>query len=197
MFSQVLAIAADNASANDVMIDKLSNALPIFPGEEHRVRCFNHVINLVAKSLLKLFDVPKKSSSATVDAAEEALQGLAGDLDVEELQTQLGEFLAQGDIDADDEDDVEDTLSRMTDAERSAFRLAVAPIRSALVKVSVIELQYLQPHRSSRFENSHSRLFIQLPSSCPSGNGSVKRTTAFKTYYLEMSQPDGIQRMTC
>jgi hypothetical protein len=122
------------------MIDKMSTALPIFPGEEHHVHCFNHIINLVAKSLLKLFDVPKKSASETVDDAEMALQGLAGDLDLEELQTQLGEFLAQGDADADNEDDVVDALSRMTDAERTAFRSAVAPIQSALVKVSVIEL---------------------------------------------------------
>ena len=138
-FPQVLAIAADNASANDVMIDELSKSLPIFPGEEHRVRCFNHIINLVAKSLLKLFDVPKKSATGTEDAAEVALQGLAGDLDLEELQTQLGEFLARGDAEVDDEDDVVDAMSRMSDTERKAFRLAVAPIRSALVKVSVIE----------------------------------------------------------
>jgi hypothetical protein len=128
LFPQVLTIAADNASANDIMIDELSKSLPIFPGEEHRVHCFNHIINLVAKSLLKLFDIPKKSATGTGDAAEVALQGLAGDLDLEELQTQLGEFLARGDAKVDDEDDVVDAILTMSDTERKAFRLAVAPI---------------------------------------------------------------------
>jgi hypothetical protein len=127
-FSQVLTVAADNVSANDVIIDEMSTALPIFPGEECCMHCFNHIINLVAKSLWKLFDVLKKSASGTVDDAEKALQGLAGDLDLEELQTQLGEFLAQGDANADNEDDVVDALSRMTDAERTAFQSAVALI---------------------------------------------------------------------
>jgi hypothetical protein len=121
LFWQVLTIAADNVSANNVMIDELSTSLPIFPGEKHCIWCFNHIINLMAKSLLKLFDVLKKSASSTEDATKEALRGLAGNLDLEELQTQLGEFLAQGDIEADNEDDVANALSRMSDVEKKAF----------------------------------------------------------------------------
>ncbi|KAF8994849.1 hypothetical protein BDZ89DRAFT_902510, partial [Hymenopellis radicata] len=53
---QVLSITCDNASPNDVMIDRLVDGIPTFGGARARTRCFAHVINLVAKSLLRLFD---------------------------------------------------------------------------------------------------------------------------------------------
>ncbi|TFK47878.1 hypothetical protein OE88DRAFT_1608415, partial [Heliocybe sulcata] len=53
---QILGISCDNASNNDTMIKELPNLLPDFPGDANRVRCFLHIVNLVAKSILKLFD---------------------------------------------------------------------------------------------------------------------------------------------
>ncbi|KAK0437302.1 uncharacterized protein EV420DRAFT_1222563, partial [Desarmillaria tabescens] len=52
----ILSITCDNASNNDTMIDVLAENIPAFPGEQHRTRCFAHVINLVAKSLLNQFE---------------------------------------------------------------------------------------------------------------------------------------------
>ena len=63
---------------------------------------------------------------------EETLWDLVGDLDLEELQTQLREFLAQGDAEADDKDDVVDALLRLSDAERKVFHLVADPIWLAL-----------------------------------------------------------------
>ncbi|KAI0743016.1 hypothetical protein C8Q80DRAFT_1081465, partial [Daedaleopsis nitida] len=52
----VLGVTCDNASNNDVMITRLAALLPDFDGPPNRVRCFAHVLNLVAKSLIRQFD---------------------------------------------------------------------------------------------------------------------------------------------
>ncbi|KAF9028133.1 hypothetical protein BDZ89DRAFT_904045, partial [Hymenopellis radicata] len=53
---QIIGITCDNAANNDVMMDKLGEDMEDFDGPRARARCFTHVVNLVAKSLLKLFD---------------------------------------------------------------------------------------------------------------------------------------------
>ncbi|KAG6893928.1 hypothetical protein C0992_008143 [Termitomyces sp. T32_za158] len=74
---KVLSITCDNASCNDVMVEELAGLLPEFLGAPHQTRCFAHIINLVAKSLLKQFDTPKKKRHHEVldsnldDVAEE------------------------------------------------------------------------------------------------------------------------------
>ncbi|TFK81779.1 hypothetical protein K466DRAFT_452428, partial [Polyporus arcularius HHB13444] len=53
---QVLGVTCDNATNNDAMVEALMKLLPGFPGEVNRVRCFTHILNLVAKSLIRQFD---------------------------------------------------------------------------------------------------------------------------------------------
>jgi hypothetical protein len=133
-----LGVTADNASANDTMIDSTAEIIDGFSGEENRVRCFNHIINLIAKSLLRLFEVSKKKrgAEAEVDEAEAALRELAGDLDLEDMEMQRDAFAAGGDIGVDDDDDVVDELTMMSDEEVREFRQVVHPITKALLKVS-------------------------------------------------------------
>ena len=50
---KILRITYDNASNNDTMIDKLADLLDDFPGEANRTRCFTHILNLVAKNIIK------------------------------------------------------------------------------------------------------------------------------------------------
>ncbi|TFK78991.1 hypothetical protein K466DRAFT_469637, partial [Polyporus arcularius HHB13444] len=52
----ILGVTADNASPNDTMIDELTKLLPDFAGQDNRARCFDHIVNLCAKSVLKPFD---------------------------------------------------------------------------------------------------------------------------------------------
>ena len=52
---KILAVNADNATANDKQTMKLSKLANSFE-EEHRARCFNHTIQLSAKTLLKPFN---------------------------------------------------------------------------------------------------------------------------------------------
>ncbi|KAG2029754.1 hypothetical protein BDR03DRAFT_803603, partial [Suillus americanus] len=53
---QILSITADNASSNDTMITELVDMVGHFSGKTVRTRCFLHIVNLVAKSLLKQFN---------------------------------------------------------------------------------------------------------------------------------------------
>ncbi|KAG1734376.1 uncharacterized protein EDB91DRAFT_1037205, partial [Suillus paluster] len=53
---KILIVAADNASSNDTLVAELATILPKFGGETNWSRCFLHIVNLVAKSLLREFD---------------------------------------------------------------------------------------------------------------------------------------------
>jgi hypothetical protein len=52
------------------MIEKLVDLLPNFLGAANQCRCFLHIVNLIAKALLKQFEVPEKHITAALDAAE-------------------------------------------------------------------------------------------------------------------------------
>ncbi|KAH7903747.1 hypothetical protein BJ138DRAFT_977493, partial [Hygrophoropsis aurantiaca] len=53
---KMLSLTADNASSNDTMTDELKLLLDDFSGKASRTRCFLHVVNLTAKSLVREFD---------------------------------------------------------------------------------------------------------------------------------------------
>ncbi|KAH7905009.1 hypothetical protein BJ138DRAFT_987937, partial [Hygrophoropsis aurantiaca] len=53
---KILSITSDNASVNDAMVNALANIIPEFPGKANQTRCFSHTLNLVAKSIIRLFD---------------------------------------------------------------------------------------------------------------------------------------------
>ena len=65
------------------MIDELCALLEVFPGAENQTRCFAHIINLIAKTVIQQFDVPKASEGEIVDEALKELWALAGDIDIE------------------------------------------------------------------------------------------------------------------
>ena len=132
-----MGITADNASPNDVMIDKLVDLLPNFSGQANHCRCFLHIVNLIAKTLLKQFDVPKKDAESALDDAERELLELAAGIDMEEMVTVAEE--GAGDKDNEENDDVEgwvDEMALLSEEERVALRENVGPVRLVLVKVS-------------------------------------------------------------
>lgn len=63
----MLCVTCNNAVNNTVMVDNLVEALPSFPRKANHTRCFLHTINLVAKSLLKEFDMTKKEATQALD----------------------------------------------------------------------------------------------------------------------------------
>ena len=108
------------------MVDELSNLLDDFPGAPNRTWCFTHILNLIAKSILKQFDLPKAKADEALDAAARALADLAGDIEVEEE-------LMGDDLVGDDEDD--DSSEGLADirGEMSAEEI-VEPIQSSINK---------------------------------------------------------------
>jgi hypothetical protein len=125
------------------MIQEMEDLLPDFAGNASHIRCFLHVVNLVAKSLLKQFDLPKAvASSKRVD---DALKKLDEGLEFEEMVT-----LADCDNrNEDDEDDnVEwldnnmkgyvDEMALLDNEDCSRLKEQVRPIQYILMKVHSI-----------------------------------------------------------
>jgi hypothetical protein len=83
------------------MIEDLIDLLPDFPGDANHTRCFAHIVNLIAKSLLWQFDIPKKKGDEVLNQTEQDLLDLAGDINLEEVETRGA---AEGDLDNDNMD---------------------------------------------------------------------------------------------
>lgn len=129
----MLSVVCDNATNNDVMVDELAKTIPSFRGERSRTRCFAHIINLVAKALLRQFDLPQKKADDALDEAAEELHRLAADIESEEMVAQADDA-----EDADDEDGWEDMRQQMSPEEREELQKSVDPLRLVLVKVRQI-----------------------------------------------------------
>lgn len=135
--SQCLGITCDNASNNDIMIDNLVNLLPNFPRPANQCRCFLHIINLVAKTLLKQFEVPKKDINVVLNAADKELLELAARADMEKLVT-----VAEGGLDdGKDNDNVDGWVNEMellSGEESERLHQSIQLVRLVLVKVKEI-----------------------------------------------------------
>ncbi|KNF02575.1 hypothetical protein PSTG_04174 [Puccinia striiformis f. sp. tritici PST-78] len=61
---RICGIVSDNASNNKVMVSELKKKKwARFKGEPQWIRCFAHVLNLIAQSILRPFGTPKKSKA--------------------------------------------------------------------------------------------------------------------------------------
>ena len=84
---KILSVTCDNASNNDKMVAEMPKSLTCFSPVNH-TRCFVHILNLVAKSLLKQFDTkPDGNNQGDLNERERGLLALAGDIEQEELTT--------------------------------------------------------------------------------------------------------------
>ena len=120
------------------MVEALKDLLEIFPGESNRTRCFDHIVNLIAKSVIQQFDIPKTKGNESFDDVLRELMVSAEDLDKEELATREGECYA-GDVDSEDDnmDGLVDEREDMSEMEQKELDDNIQPIRRVLVKVSV------------------------------------------------------------
>ena len=115
------------------MIKALSELMPTFMGTTSQMRCFLHVINLVAKTLLWQFDT-KKADLRDTKLAKIGVDG-------ETVANTLSES-RQGDLDFDDHTEVTnnvegwiDVLDDLTAEEVEQLERATHSIRSVLFKV--------------------------------------------------------------
>lgn len=127
------------------MIAELADIVEEFPGAENQTRCFLHILNLVVKSIIRQFDLPKKLADDLLDEAQDELYNLGRNLDEEEL-------ISQRDGMMDDEDDSDegwvDEREEMSAAERKELDESVRPLRLMLTKVTT-------PSADSEFEMFH------------------------------------------
>ena len=97
---QLLAVTGDNASPNNMMIDYLSDMILSFSGQRARVRCFDHITNLVAKTLLKLFEKKKGSRGMLTPVRTEAILMILTEMEMGKMKKQtvmkLGKRLQLG-----------------------------------------------------------------------------------------------------
>jgi hypothetical protein len=72
------------------MILLVADQIETFPGEANMTRCFLHVVNLVAKTLICVFDIPATTKKTEeLDEAEKVLRELAKNIEVEDLDQQI------------------------------------------------------------------------------------------------------------
>jgi hypothetical protein len=138
---QILSVTCDNASNNDTMVMEMHKKIPAF-NKVMRTRCFLHILNLVAKSMLKQFELSKKKSEDFTENEGEVLGDLVElgkDLDIEEFAMwQAEEEDVEVDVTPDDDDEEElDWVEEVQLTEEECLRLReqVKPITRMLIKV--------------------------------------------------------------
>ncbi|KAL1937246.1 hypothetical protein VTO73DRAFT_13915 [Trametes versicolor] len=132
---KLLAITADNAAPNDTMMEVMGGMLPDFPGGPNRGRCFDHVVNLCAKSVLRPFDVTPKKVEETMAEAERALQELAEGLELDNVvPAEVNEEDEGGSLD-DDMDGYVDEYVALSAVERVELDRNVYPVKKVLLKL--------------------------------------------------------------
>ena len=107
----------------------MNELLAHFGGDAGWVRCVLHIMNLVAKSLLKPFDTPKKGCQSSPARTED--EGVESDTD----DTSGGEQ----NIGGNENDNVEgwvDETRLLMDTERAVLEEQAQPLWMILVKVS-------------------------------------------------------------
>jgi hypothetical protein len=131
---KILSITCDNASNNDTMIEELADSIESFPGASNQTRCFNHIVNLVAKTVIRQFDVPRKQADDALNEAEQELLDLADGIDVEEFVT-AAEWTGEEDEDNNNIEGWIDERAALTANERTDLDKSIQPVKTVLVKV--------------------------------------------------------------
>ena len=128
---KILAVNADNMTANDKQTTKLDSLNNSF-NEENRVWCFNHTIQLSATTLLKPFNMALSRKAADeVEVSEED--------DKEELVLEIKEEdkdEGEDDDDQDDKDNSIDELQELTESEWEQVLENTAVVCQTVTKVT-------------------------------------------------------------
>lgn len=136
---QILSVTCDNASNNDTMVKHMADLLTKFQGDYAQTRCFLHITNLTAQSLLHEFDVKAVQDVEEVDDDVRELLELANEYEeqLKEVRLEAGQDEGdEGDNSADDDDESwVDKVQSLTGEERERFESEVRPVKMVLVKV--------------------------------------------------------------
>ncbi|KAG1800170.1 uncharacterized protein BJ212DRAFT_1287405, partial [Suillus subaureus] len=134
---QMLCVTCDNATNNTVMVENLAEALPSFSGRANHMRCFLHTINLVAKSLLKEFNMMKREATQALDNNVGSKSG-ESENEMENLPTDS--YAAEGAEDdsllGDNDEGWIDEVELLSECEHKQLWQQILPVKLVLVKVS-------------------------------------------------------------
>ena len=117
------------------MIVKLQNLLPDYSGV-NRSRCFLHVVNLIAKSIVKQFDSESDSAPAAIDDLE--IDETEEDDDSDAAEEEDDDSDAESEVDANlgnPENDWVDERTFLSKEEQEALKMTSKPVRQILAKV--------------------------------------------------------------
>ena len=119
------------------MVEHLATLVENFPGAANQMRCFTHILNLVAKSILQQFDVAKKTADDPMDFddATTALAALARELELEDPAEDDDADDEEADDEMDSDDELGDERDGMSEAEVEELEKSLVPIRLMLTKV--------------------------------------------------------------
>jgi hypothetical protein len=124
------------------MIEHLAVIIDTFPGAPNQTRCFAHILNLVAKTVLRQFEGPKKEKVAKELAKElgAVIDEIDGDND-ERSDSGTNEGADECDdvndeVVDDDDEELPDEQDELSEEEVLSLKESVKPIRLVLTKVS-------------------------------------------------------------
>ena len=115
------------------MAKELKKLLTEFGGGAKRTCCFDHVINLVVKSITRQFDIHKTGNDEVLSKALKDLVELAENLEEEEDAVRAN--YSDDPDDDDDDDGWIDKREEMTEQDLEDLERDVVPVKHVLVKV--------------------------------------------------------------
>ena len=133
------------------MVEHLATLVENFPGTANQTQCFTHILNLVAKSILRSFDAPKKGAegnSPDVNDATDVLAALVQELEDTAVEANDGAAYDNTDDNELDHKDVDENgLSNgrdgMLEEEVAALEESLVPVWLMLTKVSKFKLSLI------------------------------------------------------
>lgn len=128
-----MCLTADNATSNNTLTEQLAIQNPAFEATG-RIRCFLHICNLVAKSLLQLFDGKK---AAQDEVGEDDVAVVAGDIDFEEDELRKDQACDGENQEEDNTEGLIDELDKLDNNEQNNLINKLQPIKKVLVKVRI------------------------------------------------------------
>jgi archaellum component FlaC len=130
------------------MVEEMASLLENFPGAANQTRCFLHILNLTAKSILQQFEIPKKKKAGDGDGdgnddkkllSKAMNELLALSDEIEDELTGVDDEVDDGnDSDADLEDDeegLEDERKDLSAEQIAELEADLLPVRLMLTKV--------------------------------------------------------------
>ncbi|KAK2463721.1 hypothetical protein APHAL10511_004472 [Amanita phalloides] len=134
---KILSITCNNALVNNKMINELCTLVPEFDGWATHTCCFLHTANLVAKSIIHMFDVNKKGKTSVVgqDDVAKTIEELSKELEHEEEATTAKTEGVDAKEAANNNEGLIDLTEEMEPKEHVVHEEHICPVKLVLVKL--------------------------------------------------------------